>query len=92
MEEKRKNADSRQHRGSGRPFLLPLAIALVCFIFICLLLVMGTMNLKRIDETLVIFMENKGITIIRNAQQMAERYLQELAQTQQAVFDPETQD
>ena len=90
MKEERKTADSIGSRGSGRPFLQPLAVALVCFVFICLLLIMGSMNLKRIDQTLVAFMEKKGLIIIRNVQQVAEHYFQQLAQTQHAVFDPKT--
>jgi signal transduction histidine kinase len=51
---------------------------------------MGSMNLKRVDETLNAFMENKGLTIIKNVQRVAEGYFQQLMQTQQAVFDPKT--
>ncbi|RPI50343.1 MAG: hypothetical protein EHM49_08680, partial [Deltaproteobacteria bacterium] len=90
MEDKRKTTDSIEPSGSGRRFLQPLAIALVCFVFVCLFIIMGSMNLKRIDETLNAFMENKGLAIIKNAQRVAEGYFQQLMQTQQAVFDPKT--
>ena len=90
MEDKRKTTDSIEPPGSGRRFLQPLAIALVCFVFVCLFIIMGSMNLKRVDETLNAFMENKGLTIIKNAQRVAEGYFQQLIQTQQAVFDPKT--
>lgn len=90
MEDKRKTTDSIEPSGSGRRFLQPLAIALVCFVFVCLFIIMGSMNLKRIDETLNAFMENKGLAIIKNAQRVAEGYFHQLMQTQQAVFDPKT--
>jgi signal transduction histidine kinase len=90
MEEKRKTTDSIEPHGSGRRFLQPLAVALVCFVFVCLFIIMGSMNLKRVDETLNAFMENKGLTIIKNVQRVAEGYFQQLMQTQQAVFDPKT--
>ncbi|MBW1720136.1 MAG: hypothetical protein JRJ43_11380 [Deltaproteobacteria bacterium] len=48
------------------------------------------MNLKRVDETLIAFMENKGLTIIKNVQRVAEGYFQQLIRTQQDVFDPKT--
>jgi signal transduction histidine kinase len=90
MNEKRETSDSLESPGSGRRFLQPLAVALVCFVFVCLFIIMGSMNLKRIDETLVAFMEDKGLTIIKNVQRVAEGYFQQLMRTQQAVFDPKT--
>jgi signal transduction histidine kinase len=90
MKDKRKTTDSIEPHGSGSRFLQPLAIALVCFVFVCLFIIMGSMNLKRIDETLNAFMENKGLTIIKNTQRVAEGYFHQLIQTQQAVFDPKT--
>jgi len=90
MNEKRKTSDSPESPGSGRRFLQPLAMAFVCFVFVCLFIIMGSMNLKRVDETLVAFMEDKGLTIIKNVQRVAEGYFQQLVQTQQAVFDPKT--
>lgn len=90
MKEKRKTTDLTEPHGSVRRFLQPLAVALVCFVFVCLFIIMGSMNLKRVDETLNAFMENKGLTIIKNVQRVAEGYFQQLMQTQQAVFDPKT--
>jgi signal transduction histidine kinase len=90
MNEKRKISDSLESPESGRRFLQPLAVAFVCFVFVCLFIIMGSMNLKRVDETLIAFMENKCLTIIKNVQLVAERYFQQLMQTQQAVFDPKT--
>jgi len=83
-------ADAIGSLGPGRPFLQPLAVAVVCLIFVVLLLVMGVMNLKTLDETLVAFMENKGLTIMENTRRGADRYFRQLMQNQHAVFDPET--
>lgn len=76
--------------GSGRRFLQPLAVASACLVFVCLFIIMGSMNLKRVDETLIALMEDKGLVIIKNVQRVAEGYFRQLMQTQQAVFDPET--
>ncbi len=90
MNEKRKTTDSMESPGSGRRFLQPLAVASACLVFVCLFIIMGSMNLKRVDETLIAFMEDKGLAIIKNVQRVAEGYFRQLMQTQQAVFDPET--
>jgi hypothetical protein len=88
MKEKRKDTYLLKSSISLRRFFQPLAVAWACFVFACLFIIMGSMNLKRIDETLIAFMENKGVTIIRNFQRVAEGYFQQLTQTQQAFFDP----
>jgi signal transduction histidine kinase len=90
MNEKRKTIESLESPGLGRQFLQPLVVAFVCFVFVCLFIIMGSMNLKRVDETLVAFMEDKGLTIVKNVQRVAEGYFQQLVQTQQAVFDLKT--
>ncbi|MBW1925961.1 MAG: hypothetical protein JRI35_01980 [Deltaproteobacteria bacterium] len=90
MNEKRKTTDSMESPGSGRRFLQPLAVASACLVFVCLFIIMGSMNLKRVDETLIALMEDKGLAIIKNVQRVAEGYFRQLMQTQQAVFDPET--
>jgi signal transduction histidine kinase len=90
MKEQRKAADKIGLRRSGRPFLQPLAVALVCLILVSLLLIMGLMNLKALDKTLVGYMENRGLTIIKDVHQVAESYFHQLAQTHQAFFDSVT--
>ena len=92
MKVERKTADVIVPRGTGRRFLQPLTLALVCFVFVCLFVIMGSMNLKRLDEALVGLMQNKGLTIIRNVQQAAEGYFQQLVQTQQVGFNPITEE
>jgi signal transduction histidine kinase len=90
MKEKRTSADAMGSRRSGRPFLQTLAVALVCLIFVSLLLVMGLVNLKALDKTLVGYMENRGQAIIKDVHQAAEHYYGQLRQTHQAFFDPTT--
>ena len=77
-------------RRSIRPFLQPLAVALVCLIFISLLLIMGLMELRSLDNTLVAYMENRGLDITRNVQQVAEHNFQSLVKSAQPNFDVET--
>jgi len=72
---------------STRPYLQPLALAIVCLILISLLFTMRIIDLSALDQTLVGNIENRGFGIIRNIQQVAELYYQRLVQTFQA--DPE---
>ena len=92
MKEDRKTGEVIVARGTGRAFLQPLALAVVCFVFLCLFVIMGSMNLKRLDEALVGFMQNKGLTIIRNVQQAAEGHFRQLVQTKQVVSDSVTEE
>ena len=64
-----------------RPFLQPLAVAVVCAVFISLILIMGIMDIKRLDKTLVDIMENKGVAIIDVVQRLAQENLNNLIQT-----------
>jgi len=56
---------------SGRPFLQPLAVALVSLILVSLALVTGLMDIRSLDKTLRGYMEKRGMAIIRNIQQAA---------------------
>jgi len=56
---------------SGRPFLQPLAVALVSLILISLALVTGLLDIRSLDKTLRGYMEKRGLAIIRNIQQAA---------------------
>lgn len=102
MGDERKIADtiveqdsSRQPSASGslhngeqtRPFLQPLAVALVCLIFISLLLIRGLTDLRNLDRTLVDYIEKSGVEIIKNVQQVADYHFQRLVQTGQAGLD-----
>ena len=61
--------------------LRPLIVALVMFLFLSLILVMGIMDLGRLDKTLVRFMENRGIDIITTVENVAQENLAYLYQT-----------
>ncbi len=92
MKKERKAAGTTGLEGSIRPFLQPLAIALVCIVFIVLVLIMGWMDLRNLDKTLSGYMEIKGLGIVKNAQHVAEDYFQQLTHKQQTEFDAVTSD
>lgn len=48
----------------SKPFLQPLALLLVCILFVSLILVTGLMDLRRLDKTLVSSMENRAVEIV----------------------------
>jgi signal transduction histidine kinase len=64
-----------------RAFLQPLTVALVMVGFIALILIMGIMDLGRLDKTLVGFMENRGLDIITTVENVAQENLNYLYQT-----------
>lgn len=90
MKNERKSADEPGSLRSGRPFLQPLAVALVCLVFASLLFIMGLMNLKALDKALAGYMESRGLTILKDVRQVAEHYYRQLAQTHQAFFNSQT--
>ena len=92
MKKKMKTSGIRGLEGPVRPFLQPLAIALVCIVLIFLVLITGWMDLRNLDKTLTGYMENKGLGIIINAQHVADDYFQQLAQKQNVGFDAVTSD
>jgi len=71
----------------GRRFLQPLAIAIVCAIFIALILITGLMDLRRLDKTLVSFMEKQGLSIVGVVQKLTQENLNSLRQTKQATVE-----
>lgn len=58
-----------------RPFLQPLAVGLVCAVFIALILFMGIMDLRRSERTLTGFMEDQGKRIIGVVERLTEENL-----------------
>jgi hypothetical protein len=56
---------------------------MACTLFIGLILIMGIMDLRRIDKILVGFMENQGLNIVGVVQKMAQENLNILVQTHQ---------
>lgn len=85
-----KTSKKTRFRGSSRKFLQPLTIACVFLILFSLLLVMGLMNLSALDKTLVGYMENRCLSIIKNVHQVAESYFHQLVQTREVFFDSVT--
>jgi len=75
--------ESKGTRRTPRLFLQPLTVAVVCVVFISLVLIMGWMDLRSLDKTLVGYMENRGLAIIKNVNQVAESHFQRLLRGQQ---------
>ncbi len=66
-----------QHRSPkyDRRFLQPIAVAIVCAVFIGLILTMGIMDLRRSDRILIGFMENQGLRIIGVVERLSQENL-----------------
>jgi len=58
-----------------RRFLQPIAVAIVCAVFIGLILTMGLMDLRRSDKILMGFMENQGLRIIGVVESLSQENL-----------------
>jgi len=76
----------RAPQGS-RPFLQPIAVAIVCAVFIGLILIMGIMDLRRLDKTLVGILENRAVGIVGVVQRLAQENLNNLVQASQQKED-----
>ena len=74
-----------QHRSPGddRPFMQPLAVAIVCAIFIGLILTMGILDLRRSDRTLAGVMENQGMRIAGVVARLTQENLNSMIQASQ---------
>ncbi|HVO67835.1 MAG TPA: ATP-binding protein [Syntrophales bacterium] len=71
-----------QHRSPkyDRRFLQPIAVAIVCAVFIGLILTMGIMDLRRSDRILMGFMENQGLRIIGVVERLSQENLNAMIQ------------
>jgi len=67
----------------GRRFLQPIAVTIVCTVFICLILIMGIMDIRRSDRSLMGFMESQGLAIIGVVERLAQENLNALIQAYQ---------
>jgi signal transduction histidine kinase len=67
----------------NRSFLQPLAVALVCAIFIGLILTMGLIDLRRSERTLSGFMEDQGMRIVGVVERLAEENMKIMIQASQ---------
>ncbi|TRZ74770.1 MAG: hypothetical protein D4R93_06110 [Deltaproteobacteria bacterium] len=66
-----------QHRAPdyGRRFLQPIAVTIVSIVFIGLILIMGIMDIRRSDRSLMGFMESQGLAIIGVVERLAQENL-----------------
>jgi signal transduction histidine kinase len=69
------------------PFLQPLAVGLVCAVFIALILFMGIMDLRRSETTLTGFMEDQGKRIIGVVERLTEENLKTMIISSQAMAE-----
>ena len=67
----------------NRSFLQPLAVALVCAIFIGLILTMGLIDLRRSERTLNGFMEDQGMRIVGVVERLADENMKTMIQASQ---------
>ncbi|MGO9136490.1 MAG: ATP-binding protein [Syntrophales bacterium] len=67
----------------GRRFLQPIAVTIVCTLFICLIMIMGIMDIRRSDRSLMGFMESQGLAIIGVVERLAQENLNALIQAYQ---------
>ncbi len=73
---KDKNLVWRHNSGPDkRIFLPPLAIAVACAVFIALILIMGVLDIRRSEESLVGFLENQGLAIMEVVQRLSQENL-----------------
>jgi signal transduction histidine kinase len=71
-----------QHRFRQRDqfFLQPIAVAIVCAVFIVLILIMGIMDSQRSNRILVGFIQNQALSIIGVIQRLSQENLSNLVQ------------
>jgi len=62
-------------------YIMPLTAFLVVVVFICLVFIMGIMDLARLDKALVGFMENRGLDIVATIENVAQEDLNFLRRT-----------
>ena len=84
------NPELKETGRSGKTFLQPIALALVCLFLIVLLLVMKLVDLRTLDRTLIDSIENRGLEIVRNVKQVTDLYDQRFFEPGQADLDVET--
>jgi len=89
MNKESQKSDSINIVPKRSPFLQPLAVALVCIIFIILALSMGMFDLRTFDKTLVSYIEKEGMGLLKGISQDSEYKYQVLTQTRQSDFDPQ---
>ena len=80
----------------GKPFLQPLAIAIVALVVAALFFVMAMFDVRRVESTLLNVLETNGLAIIRGIEQVAElklsRFLGIAESRREARLDPNALD
>ena len=89
MNKESQKSDSINIVPKRSPFLQPLAVALVCIIFIILALSMGMFDLRTFDKTLVSYIEKEGMGLLKGISQDSEYKYHVLTQTRQSDLDPQ---
>ncbi|MCG6878755.1 MAG: ATP-binding protein [Deltaproteobacteria bacterium] len=85
---KKKEYDSiGSPRPSRGPFLQPLALAGVCFVFVVLLLTLAAMDFRALDKTLVAYVEKQGFDFIGTVQQAVDFNLERTNNIQEWDLD-----
>jgi hypothetical protein len=69
---KEKMAPSSPVQQGGKPFLQPLAIALVALLVAALFFAMAMFDVRRVERTLLNVLETKGVAIIQGVEHVAE--------------------
>ncbi len=72
---RKKNPSTESVRYFKGPFLQPLALAVVCVVFVVLLLTLGVMDFRTLDKTLISFMEKRGTDFIKTVWQRTDMNL-----------------
>jgi len=72
------------------PFLQPLIVASVSVVFIFLILTLGLLDLRRLDQTLIALLENRGLDIIEDVNRVAGQNFKSLLQSFQGSRGYET--
>ncbi|PKN60374.1 MAG: hypothetical protein CVU53_03415 [Deltaproteobacteria bacterium HGW-Deltaproteobacteria-11] len=67
-------------RPEDRFFLQPIAVAIVCAVFIALILIMGVMDLQRSNRILEGFMQNQALSVTGVVQRLSQDNLNNLVQ------------
>ncbi|MFH1080493.1 MAG: ATP-binding protein [Pseudomonadota bacterium] len=67
-------------RPKDRFFLQPIAVAIVCAVFIALILIMGVMDLQRSNRILEGFMQNQALSVAGLVQRLSQDNLNNLVQ------------
>lgn len=80
MSSDRKMIWKYRFRQQDQFFLQPIAVAIVCAVFIVLILIMGIMDSQRSNRILVGFMQNQALSIIGVIQRLSQENLSNLVQ------------